>query len=342
MKKHLQLGLLSLVIIILVSCSQNDTSEKDKVYEIELNDSQSPTHVVAKEATEPWAELVEKETEGRVKINIHHNSELGGADNVWNDVKGGVYDIGTGNLPYFFDTELFPLTIGALPLAFPDNITAEKVLEEFKDEYMEEVFDDAKWMGIGVTDGYKIFGIEPVNEISDLKNKKVRTSGNTYTQLTEEWGVVPVSFSFDELYTALQRGTVDYTFFNAVGAAPRKLNEVSPYLLDLDVAFIPYVVIINRGKYEELPKDLQDTMDDLFPKLAEMQNEVYSEQAVKEVEHFEELVGDKGGITELDENDSHLMDAANKVWKNWIEEANDKGYPGDEMAKTLIELSEEE
>src|SRR5699024_12507258 len=75
---------------------------------------------------------------------------------------------------------------------------------------------------------------------------------------------------------------------------------------------------------------------------AEMQNEVYSEQAVKEVEHFEELVGDKGGITELDENDSHLMDAANKVWKNWIEEANDKGYPGDEMAKTLIELSEEE
>lgn len=329
------------IALVSAGCSGSD---EGKVYEFDFNTSQSPTHVISKEITEPWAEKVEEETDGQIKINVNYSSGLGEADDAWDDVNGGVYDIGSLNIPYFTDTELYPLSIGTMPFAFPDNETGIKVLEKFSDKYMEDVFEDTFLGGIASTDPYAIYGTAPLNEAADFKGEKIRVGGKLEAKGMEKVGATPTSIKIEDLYTSLQRGTVDHAMFNPVGAQPIKLHEVAPYMLDLNYSIVPFLFTVNRNKLEELPDDLRTQFEEeLLPEFAEKNTKVYNDQALEAKEEFAEEVGDKGEIIELDdEAEKELQGLVAPIWDDWVEEANDKGYPGDEMMDYFKELIAEE
>src|SRR5699024_8319307 len=110
------------------------------------------------DAVEPWAKLVEEKSEGRIKVNLHHGSVLGSPTSMWQDIQGGVYDVGIYAAPtYFTETELFPLSIGDLPLAFPDVASASNVMTKFAQKYGEEANEKAILMGIPTSDPTVLF-----------------------------------------------------------------------------------------------------------------------------------------------------------------------------------------
>src|SRR5699024_1687926 len=177
LNKLLTYGLVSFGIeFVSVGCDSGSDNQ-DKVYEFNFNTSLSPTDVITKKVTEPWVERVEEETDGQIKINVNYSSGLGDAEDQWDDVNAGVYELGSLNIPYFTDTELYPLSIGTLPFAFPDNETGTKVLKEFSDKYMEDAFEDSYLGGIASTDPYAIYSTSPIENMDDFNKRKIRVGG---------------------------------------------------------------------------------------------------------------------------------------------------------------------
>src|SRR5690625_7306446 len=75
--------------------------------------------------------MVEEKTDGRVKVHVHQGSALGKSTSVYQDVRGGLYDLGVVVPNYIYDTKFFPYTIGNLPFALDGPDGAMTVLQEF-------------------------------------------------------------------------------------------------------------------------------------------------------------------------------------------------------------------
>lgn len=95
--------------ILLSACSQQTSNESasDEEYVMDINNWQPSTHHYAYNAWEPWKKMVEEKTNGRVKVNIYHGSALGKSSSVYQDIKGGLYDVSLLVTNYFYDTPFF-------------------------------------------------------------------------------------------------------------------------------------------------------------------------------------------------------------------------------------------
>lgn len=72
---------------------------------------------------------------------------------------------------------------------------------------------------------------EPILSPGDLKGKKVRVFSEGQIDAVRLFGGAPVKIAFAEVYTALQRGTVDAAIIGFQGVDSQKMHEVTKYVL---------------------------------------------------------------------------------------------------------------
>jgi TRAP-type transport system periplasmic protein len=338
-------------IIVLTGCAGSQTtnsgtangdSKSGKTFELSVNNFYASTDPWVYGVYEPWKKFVEEKTDGRIKINITHSSTLGTATNALKDIQGGVYDVAYVAPSLHADTELFPLTIGTLPFAIPNAEVGTRVMETFAQKYGQ--FNNYIHLGMIASDPYMLFTRDPVEEISDVKNNKYRITGKNDAILYEEWGVTPVSIPISDVYESIQKTTIDGLFFSAVGGVGGKYFEVAPNLLDLPFMVQPLSFGLNKGFYDQLPDDLKTMMkEELAPKLVELFVQTYTTGVDEAINEFKKQTEGKGGVTVLSQEDAKQFKApAEESWDKWVEEATEKGYPGEEMMEEFKKLLQEE
>lgn len=359
-RKNILLFMVALLTAaVLAACGGNndsgDSSKDDEgsdsaasnepVIEMDVNNWAPSTHPFAYNVLEPWSEIVEEKTEGRMKINLHHGGSLGAVTDVLQDLSGGLYDLSLISVNYHFDTKMFPYSIGNLPFAFPDAASASKVMTEFGEKFAMDIYDDVHYLGgVTSTDPYDLYSSKPIKSVEDVKGLKMRVSGKNETPLVEDWDAVPVSIPNADMYEGLQRGTIDTTFYPTSGAISYKLYEVAPYISEMGVILNPMVPAMSKTFYDQLPEDLQQLFDDeLGPELVNL----YTESYMKEVENaqntLKEEVEGKGEFVTLPEDVlSEFKLSAEIVWDEWVSTANERGYPGEEMMEEFRKMIEAE
>ena len=346
MLKKKMTGLLSLSLVAglaLAGCSEdgsNVSANKDKVYELDINNWASSTHHYAYNVYEPWAELVEEETDGRVKVNLYHGSALGKSSSVYQDVSGGLYDVGLIVANYFYDTGFFPYTIGNLPFAIEGPEEAADVLKEFGEKYANKDLSDVMVLPPTSTDGYDLFSTKPIKKVSDLNKLKMRVNGKSEIAFVESLGGVPVSLSTEDTYEGLQKSSIDTAFYTPIGAVGLKYFEPAPYVTKLGVSVTPVVPIMNKEFYEDLPDDLKTIFDEeLNPRLTELFTESYEKELEASYAELEKAVDGRGEVITLPEEEmAKFKGLGEDAWTAWIADANKKGYPGEEMAEEFFNM----
>jgi len=295
------------------------------------------TNNIAVNAFEPWKKLVEKETNGRVKVNLYHGGVLGTSKAVLSDIRGGVYHVGYMGTGYYYDTSLFKLIIGTLPFAISDPVVGGKVMSEFAEKYGKEIFDELgiKSMGILTTDAYVMFSRKPIHRLEELKNLKIRTTGKVDTQVVKNWGGVPISLATEDAYVALERGTLDVMMYIPGTAIPFRFHEVAPYVIRTDHGISVVGMIMNKAFFDKLPADLQKLFDEkLNPALINLMKNAFAKGADVAFEKMKAEFAAKGRgeiIFLSQEEKDRLIKLAEPEWVSWVNEANRRGYPGDRM-----------
>jgi TRAP-type C4-dicarboxylate transport system substrate-binding protein len=71
---------------------------------------------------------------------------------------------------------------------------------------------------------------EPGTSLEDWQGRQMRIAGSAHSTITEEIGATGVSMAYNELFEALQRGTVDCTFTQPQVAGGVGIMESAPYL----------------------------------------------------------------------------------------------------------------
>ena len=242
-------------------CGQKDASSGGEKVEKPIELSYSiffpPSHIQAKTA-EAWADEVEKRTDGRVKITTYSGGSLTKAPQCYEGVVNGISDIGMSCFAY--TRGRFPLLEGLdLPLGYPDGTTASRVATEMVKQFQPAEVADTHVLYVHAHGPGLLASKEPVRQLEDLEDMKVRATGLS-AKIVERLGGVPVAMSQPETYEALQKGVVDATFCPIETLKGWKQAEVIESVTDSSA--IGYTtamfVTMNKDKWNSLPPDIQE------------------------------------------------------------------------------------
>jgi TRAP-type C4-dicarboxylate transport system substrate-binding protein len=157
-----------------------------------------------------------------------------------------------------------------LPGLYPDMSASVKAHAGFLDAVRK--YED-KLGGI-VLGGYLwpgqyLVSRKPVKTPADLKGLKVRVYGAAQTEFARTLGMEPVAIALAEVYTALERGTVDAALTGSYPAFALKFYEVAKHIVDVNHGPNSGVLVVSRRSWEKLTPEQQRALRKLGDEFSE-------------------------------------------------------------------------
>ena len=286
---------------------------------------------------ERWVKEVQKRTKGKVSIKTFPGSTLLGAKAMFDGVVKGVADIGC--LATAYQPGRFKLFQAMdLPMGFPNAAVASAVMWDLYEKYKPESFKDVKVITLFTCATAQILSKKEVKNLDDLKGLKLRAAG-TGVKIMNALGAAAVGMPQSEVPEALQKGVVQGNVTSMDVLKDMKYAEYCPYVTIADLWVVPFAVVMNKKKWESLPKDVQKVIDDLGKEQALWTGKYVDQHAMEaktwsEKEHkvkFIELTADQKA--KWSEKLKNLVD-------EYIASLDKAGLPGKAFLADLNKLKE--
>lgn len=209
-----------------------------------------------------WAQRVNDQSGGALKIEVRDGTALANFGNSYDRVNSDVVQIGWVQ-PAFIAGK-FPLSeVTNLPFMTDDDVNCSIALwRYYKSSVMAAELQDVVpiWASCLAQSGLH-FAKAPRSD-TELNGLKMRVAGKVPSQIVERMGGTPVSMTAESIYEALQRGTIDGMVTSWAAFEPYKFQEVAFYHVEVPIGSNPSMFMMSRKKYESLPPAARKALDD--------------------------------------------------------------------------------
>ncbi|HKF13463.1 MAG TPA: TRAP transporter substrate-binding protein [Xanthobacteraceae bacterium] len=215
----------------------------------------------------PWAEKVEKDSKGRIKVQVYPSMQLGGkAEQLLTQVRDGVVDV-AWTLPGFTPGVMPKLEIFELPFLHRSTHATVTALQDYVDKYMQKDFQPYHVLLVHCHAGALFMTKDPINKIEDFEGMKLRSYSRTNAWILEALGAAPLQVALPELAPMLSKGTVSGSILPYEIAPSVKMQDLTNYFTMLAppqprLSTAIFTFLMNKQKYESLPPDLRNVIDD--------------------------------------------------------------------------------
>ncbi|MEM1044526.1 MAG: TRAP transporter substrate-binding protein [Pseudomonadota bacterium] len=182
-----------------------------------------------------FKEILEAKSDGKIKVEIFPNSQLGGERDMVEGLKIGTVDLviaaATLGGSIANDRKVY---LVAMPFIFKDYDAVDRVLEGDIGNEMSQNWPSAGFRNVG----YFIAGFhnlanskKPIRTPADFKGMKMRAiQSKAMTLQINTLGPNAVPMAFPEVYTGIQQGVVDGFANSLTTFYLKKYYEVAPYI----------------------------------------------------------------------------------------------------------------
>ncbi len=282
-----------------------------------------------------WCKELEKRTKGRLKVTYYPSSVLTPAAQTYDSVIKGITDIGESVLGY--TKGRFPLTeVIDLPLGYKSGYVATKMINEYYKKFLPKEFDQVKVLYLHAHGPGILFTKRPVYKLEDLKGMKIRSTGFS-AKVAAALGASPVAMPQTDSYDALRTGVVDGILNPIEAMKGWKIGEVVNYTIENygSAYSTSFFVVMNKQKWNSLPRDIQTTIEELDEEWIEKQGKLWDE-IDKEGRDF--MVQRKNKFIALSkEEDARWAEKVKPVIYEYVKELKAKGLPGEEALKFCVD-----
>jgi len=209
-----------------------------------------------------WAQRVNEQSAGALKIEVRDGTALATFANSYDRVMADVVQIGWVQ-PAFIAGK-FPLSeVTNLPFMTDDDVNCSIALSRYyKSPVMAAELQGVVpiWASCLAQSGLHF--AKPPRSDTDLSGLKLRVAGKVPSQIVEKMGGTPVSMTAESIYEALQRGTIDGMVTSWAAFEPYKFQEVAFYHIEVPIGSSPSMFMMSRKKYDALPPAARKALDD--------------------------------------------------------------------------------
>jgi TRAP-type C4-dicarboxylate transport system substrate-binding protein len=278
-------------------------------------------------------------TGGKYAIEVVHGGALAGVPEAFDAIDTGLADLGCF-VPQ--DTNVpFPMQkLMTLPWAKATCTEATKGLYEvYKQGYLDPDYDPTNVRLIYMfasSSQDDLLTAKPVDSIADMKGLKVAMGGGVRIDIFKDLGAAPVFCPAPDVYSMLQKGIAEGSFFSAYGIYQTHEEEFLFYLIEPMRMFrVGMMLGINKDVYNNLTDDAKMAIEELDKDAA------YSLKCahVMDVDYdqvMDQYLGPGGEGTLCDwpaEDYATLNEICAKYFSDLVAETDAMGLPASEMVE---------
>jgi TRAP-type C4-dicarboxylate transport system substrate-binding protein len=252
-----------LLIGVVVVYNTTATAAEEQVIKLKYSSSFFPPEPPSVYANRTL-DLVEKKTNGKVKIERFMAGALGGPTEQLGLARSGAVNLISlhvdqyaQQLPLHQITNTEQLTSGAQGLT---NVTA--IVHELQETQplfaAEQKKNNIKILHFYCNGPTGVTARFPAKSLTDVKGKKVNVIAAYQRDVFKELGWIPVNVQIPELYEGLSRGVIDAIFMATAANVPLRWHEVGKVHLAIGVnTILSTPLAFNSDSWNRLPADVQ-------------------------------------------------------------------------------------
>ncbi|MBV9347430.1 MAG: TRAP transporter substrate-binding protein [Pseudolabrys sp.] len=256
------------------------------------------SHVVAPDTpkgkgSEKFKELAEKYTNGKVKVEVYHNSTLYKDKEELEAMQLGAVQMLAPSNSKFGPIGVKEFEVFDLPFLIPNLAALRKVTEGPIGAKMLKLLDSKGMVGLAYWDnGFKQMSAnKPLRKPEDYKGLKFRIQSSKVLEAQfRTLGAIPQVMAFSEVYQALQTGVVDGQENTWSNMYTQKMHEVQKDITETNHGYIGYVVVVNKPFWDGLPADIRGQLEKAMKEATAYSNEI---SAKENAEAREEIIKSK-------------------------------------------------
>jgi tripartite ATP-independent transporter DctP family solute receptor len=204
---------------------------------------------------EKFKEIVEKQSGGKLKVNVFPAGALGSDQANVSAIQGGTVEMAAMNSG-IFASQVKDFAVFDFPFMFANGKEADAVVDGPFGHKMHAKLEEKGLVGLGYYElGFRHLtnGKRAINKVSDIEGLKLRVIPNP---INVDWvkalGANPTPLPFPELYAALEQGAVDGQENPIATINGAKLFEVQKHLALTGHQYNPQSVVISKKFWETL------------------------------------------------------------------------------------------
>jgi TRAP-type C4-dicarboxylate transport system substrate-binding protein len=289
-----------------------------------------------------YLKRVEELSGGRIKFERHWSNSLVPARELLDALTNGVTDV-SFVIPQFTPAKTPLLTVQTLPTHHEDLWIIGRAMHDYNQQpYIKEELArrNAVYLTSMPLPVYNVLLKKPVRTLDGLRGLKIWASGEQAT-LVKALGAVPVTIPTPEVYTALERGTLDGAGFPPLLLVDFGMYEAGEFLWKLPLGLKSSLLAMRTNVWNELPADLQNIM-----RTAAMETLAHGAAYHRIVQtegndtHAIAKMKTAGiAVEEVPESvKARVASLVSPLWEEWADKMEKRGLPGRQAAETFRNL----
>ena len=272
------------VLAAAITAVSSSVFAADNVYKLKLAESWLPNFPIFGESVKNMVQMVDEMSNGRLKIRIDSANKHKAPFGIFDMVKSGQYDMGH-SASYYYKGKV-PNTLYFTTMPFGMTAVEQHAWLQYGggQALMDEVYGAHNLVAFpGGNTGVQMGGWfrKEIKSVDDLKNLKMRIPGFA-GEVLAKLGATPVNIPSGELYTSLERNTIDALEWVGPSMDLRMgFHKIAPfYYTGWHEPATELMFIVNKKKLAKLPTDLQAILKVAMRKAAyDMYIQSYAESA---------------------------------------------------------------
>jgi tripartite ATP-independent transporter DctP family solute receptor len=256
--------------------AEKNSQVTEKPYEIVIGhivDENNTWH----KASLKFKEIVEEKSQGKIKVTIYPNNQLGSEVEVIQSIltSGGCDITFTGESMQTYSEEL---GIIGMPYAVTSNEQMDRLLKSSVGQELEALMlkSGMRVLGAFTRGPRNITSNKPINSPEDLRGFIIRTPQSPMTVAAfKAMGAKPTPMAFGEVFTSLQQGVIDGQENPLAMIKTGGFAEVQKYVNVTEHLRAWVYIAIGEAKFQSLPADLQKIIVDAGNEMETYEHTLY-------------------------------------------------------------------
>jgi TRAP-type C4-dicarboxylate transport system substrate-binding protein len=286
----------------------------------------------------PWAKKVEKDSGGKLKIQLYPSMQLGGKPTQLVDqVKDGIVDI-AWTLPGYTAGRFPKLEVFELPFVHTSPLATTLAIQDFYDKHLKEEFKDYHVLLLHCHAGSLFQTKKPIRKFTDVRGLKIRTATRAGGWYLKSIGAVPIGAPLPAIPQMLSKGVIEGALLPFEIAPAIKMQQLVSNFSVLEgsqprMNTSTFSFLMNKKSYAKLPADLKKVIDKNSGRAlaalagnnwANIENPARGVMASKKKNKFHTIPA-----AEVEK----FKAAAKPAIDRWVKQMKEKGIDGDALLK---------
>jgi TRAP-type C4-dicarboxylate transport system substrate-binding protein len=233
---------------------------QDKTFDLKISSWAPPAHPLQK-AFEEWAASMEKASGGTLRFKVFPSEALGKAFDHYDIARDGIADftyVSPGYQPGRFpiiDAAALPFMMG--------NKNGILAVDDWYRKYATTEMKDVKFCFAFIHDlGAFHSRTKKIAVPGDVKGMKIRPAHAIMASFVTQLGGTNVQASAPEVRDVIEKGVAEAVSFPWGSVVLFGIDKVTKYHMEAGLYTTPFVVVMNKAKYEQMSAAQKKVVDD--------------------------------------------------------------------------------